>query len=265
VTEREVLEALLDEMKAGRRAVFTVVVRASGSTPREVGAKMLVRSDGTTLGTIGGGAFEAMVTRDALDLLGSTTPAPAVKRYAFTEHGEDALGMACGGTAEVLLDPAGAGERLVIFGAGHVGLALARLAASVGFRPEIVDDRPEACEAARGEGIGVVLQCDARYEDGVPPIDRGTWVAVVTRCHQTDRLALRRVLGADARYVGLIGSRRKRTVIFDQLRGEDGADERQLQRVRCPIGLPLGGDTPQEIAVSIVAELLQERHASRDD
>jgi len=264
VTDREVHEALLEQVRAGRMAVFAVVVRASGSTPRAVGAKMLVRSDGTTVGTVGGGAFEAMVTQDALDLLASSAPAPAVKRYTFTEHGEDALGMACGGTAEVLLDPSGAGERLVIFGAGHVGLALARLAATVGFRPQIVDDRPAACEAAREAGIGEVFCCDSRYEDGVPPVEAATWVAVVTRCHQTDRLALRRALGTDARYVGLIGSRRKKAVIFQQLRDEDGVSDGQMARVRCPIGLPLGGDTPEEIAVSIVAQLLQERHATRE-
>src|SRR5262245_2325940 len=108
---REVLEALLDEIRSGRRAVVATVVRATGSTPRTVGARMLVRSDGTTFGTIGGGAFEAMVAKDAGDLLRETDPAPVVKRYAFREEGEDALGMACGGTAEVLLETAGAGPR----------------------------------------------------------------------------------------------------------------------------------------------------------
>jgi xanthine dehydrogenase accessory factor len=168
--------------------------------------------------------------------------------------------MACGGTAEVLLDPTGAGERLVIFGAGHVGLALARLASGVGFAPEIVDDRAPACAAAGEARVGSVWRCDAEYATGVPELDATCWVAVVTRCHRTDRLALRRALAAPVRYLGLIGSRRKKEVIYRQLREEDGVDAAALERVRCPIGLPLGGDTPEEIAVSIVAQLLQERH-----
>src|SRR5262245_3376822 len=221
---------------------------------------MLVRADRTTLGTIGGGAFEAMVAEDAAGLLARPDPAAVVKRYAFREEGEDALGMACGGTAEVLLETAGAGPRLVVFGAGHVGLALARLAASVGFRTEIVDDRADACAAARDAGVGEVHLCDAEYREGIPAFSPSSYVAVVTRCHRTDRLALRRVLGEPLAYLGLIGSRRKKTVIFEQLRAEDGATPAQLERVRCPIGLPLGGDTPEEIAVSIVAELLQHRH-----
>ena len=254
-------EALVAEIRAGRRAVLATIVRASGSVPRRVGAKMVVRGDGSTVGTIGGGAFEATVAHDAKEIL-SAGGVAQVRRYTFTESGEDALGMACGGTAEVLLEPAGAGERLIIFGAGHVGLALARLAATVGFLPELVDDRPQACEEARRSVPGTVHCCDAHWKEGVPALDPGCAVAVVTRCHRTDRLALRHVLGRELRYVGLIGSRRKKVVIFEELRGEDGATEEDLAGIRCPIGLPLGGDTPEEIAVSIVAELLQLRHAA---
>src|SRR5262245_26805481 len=190
-------EALLAEIRAGRRAVLATIVRASGSVPRRVGAKMVVRADGSTVGTIGGGAFEATVAHDAQELLRSSQARAEVRRYTFTESGEDALGMACGGTAEVLLAPAGAGERLGICGAGHVGLALARLAAGVGFLPELVDARPQACEEARRSVPGTVHCCDALWKDGVPPLDRGCAVAVVTRCHRTDRLALRHVLGRD--------------------------------------------------------------------
>jgi len=258
---REVLEAFLDEIRAGRRGVLATIVRASGSTPRTVGARMLVREDGTAVGTIGGGAFEAMVIADARDLLAQAEPVPAVRRYAFTESGEDALGMACGGTAEVLLEVGGRGARLIVFGAGHVGLALARLAATVGFAPEIVDDRPEFCEAAREARAGRVFACDEAYQEGVPAIDESCYVAVVTRCHRTDRLALARVVRTPTRYLGLIGSRRKRTVIFGDLVEAGEATAAELARVRCPIGLPLGGETPEEIAVSIVAELLQVKHA----
>jgi xanthine dehydrogenase accessory factor len=259
-----VLDALLAEIRAGRRAVLATLVRVSGSVPRRVGAKMLVRADGTTVGTIGGGAFEATVALQARALLAAPEARAELRRYTFTESGEDALGMACGGTAEVLLEPAGAGERLVVFGAGHVGIALARLAASVGFLPEIVDDREPACAEARRLAPATVHLCDGAWQEGVPALDAGCAVAVVTRCHRTDRLALRHVLRRPLRYVGLIGSRRKKAVVFEELRREDGATEADLARIRCPIGLPLGGDTPEEIAVSIVAELLRVRHGTEN-
>ncbi len=257
---RDVLEALLAELDRGRRAVLVTVVRSSGSTPRSAGARMLVRSDGTSVGTIGGGAFEAVAQADARDLLARGVGRTAIRRYTFTERGENALGMACGGTAEILLEVVEAGELLVIFGAGHVGCALAKAAAAVGFRPALVDDRPEACEAAARLGVGEVHRCEPDWSGGVPATDEGSYVAVVTRCHRTDRLALRHALRRPARYVGLIGSRRKREAIFRDLRSEDGIGDDALRRVRCPIGLPLGGETPEEIAVSIVAELLQFRH-----
>jgi xanthine dehydrogenase accessory factor len=257
---REVLEAFLDEIRGGRRAVLATIVRATGSTPRTIGARMIVRGDGSSFGTIGGGAFEAMVVCDAKELLARDLPPPTIKRYSFTEEGDNALGMACGGTAEVLLEAADRGARLIIFGAGHVGLALARLAATVGFAPELVDDRAEWCEAARALPAGRVWRCDADYVNGLPPLDPDCYVAVVTRCHRTDRLALKQVLGRPLRYLGLIGSRRKKTVIFGELVKEDGISADELTRVRCPIGLPLGGETPEEIAVSIVAELLQVKH-----
>lgn len=257
---REVFEAVLAELDRGKRAVLVTVVRASGSTPRTTGARMLVRSDGTSVGTIGGGAFEAVAVGDAEELLARRGERTAFKRYTFTEQGEHALGMACGGSAEILLEVVEAGELLVVFGAGHVGCALARAAAAVGFRPALVDDRPAACDAAERLGLGEVHRCDPDWSLGVPEIDEGAYVAVLTRCHRTDRLALRHALGRPARYVGLIGSRRKREVIFRELRDEDGIAQENLRRVRCPIGLPLGGETPEEIAVSIVAELLQVRH-----
>jgi xanthine dehydrogenase accessory factor len=260
---REILEAFLDEIRAGRRAVLATIVRASGSTPRTAGARMMVRADGSSFGTVGGGAFEAMVVADAKDLLAREDPAqPALKRYTFTDHGEGATGMACGGNAEVLLEAAGSGARLVVFGAGHVGLALARLASTVGFAVELVDDRPEFCEAARRAGAARVWLCDPGFGAGVPPLDAGSYIAVVTRCHRTDRLALKHVLGRPLRYVGLIGSRRKKAVIFSELAEQDGVAAEDLARVHCPIGLPIGGETPEEIAVSIVAELLQVRNGA---
>jgi xanthine dehydrogenase accessory factor len=261
---RAVIEALAEVVRTGRRAGLATIVRASGSTPRTLGARLVVYADGSTVGTVGGGAFEALVAADVGALLAESDPDPRIKRYTFTESGEDALGMACGGTAEVLLERVGAGPRLVVFGAGHVGLALARLAGTVGFDVVLVDDRPEFCEAARRAGVGTVHACDGDY-GSLPPMDASCYAAVVTRCHRTDRLALRAIAARPLRYVGLIGSRRKKAVIFRELVESDGIAREALERVHCPIGLPIGGETPEEIAVSIVAQLLQERHRRNAD
>jgi xanthine dehydrogenase accessory factor len=258
---QDVLQAVLGEIRSGRTVVLATVVHASGSTPRTDGAKMMIARDRSTVGSIGGGAFEAMVIADAAEMLEGSGEPSRMRRYTFTAKGENALGMACGGAAEVFLERVGPAERLIIFGAGHVGLAVAKLAATVGFQVELVDDRADACEAARRADAGRVFECDAEYVGGVPEIDESCSIAVVTRCHRTDLLALRRTVTIPCRYLGLIGSRRKKEVVFERLRQTGAATEEQLARVHCPIGLPHCGETPEEIAVSIVAQLLQTRYA----
>ena len=218
-----------------------------GLDARTIGARMIVRADGSSFGTIGGGAFEAMVVVRREGAPRSRAPAPTLKRYTFTEEGENALGMACGGTAEVLLEAAERGARLIIFGAGHVGLALARLAGDGGVRPRARRRPREFCEAARDAPVGRVLALRrGRTSTGVPPLDPGCYVAVVTRCHRTDRLALKRVLGRPLRYVG---SDRKPPQEGGHLRrarrARTASPPTSSTRVRCPIGLPLGGETPR--------------------
>ncbi len=215
---------------------------------------MAVLDDGTILGSIGGGALEALVLEDARVLL--ATGGTSLREYTLREgDGPGATGMVCGGRARVHLQVEVPPERLIIFGGGHIGAALARLAAPLGFAVTVLDDRPQFLDAARFPPQATLFRTGPDFSGELPAVDPGTYVAIVTRCHRTDLAALRRVAATPAAYVGLIGSRRKIRVVMDQLR-EEGIPAGLLERVHAPIGLPIGACTPEEIAVSIAGEMI---------
>lgn len=241
----------------GRLAMATVV-SAVGSTPRDAAARMLVLPDGTTQGTIGGGKFESLVIADAQRLLASHG-LPFTKEYAFVPEGENSFGAVCGGSATVMLEIVERLPRLLVVGAGHCGRALARAAAFSGWDVTVVDERPELLDpAAFPSGISLLRVRDD-YAD-LPLPAPGDSVALVSRGHVTDGLAFRRLRGISLAYLGMIGSRAKRKALFDELRAE-GFSEEELSRAHNPIGLPIGAESPEEIAISIVAELIQVRRA----
>ena len=247
------LTRLIEE---GREFATATVVKVSGSVPRGVGAKMIVMGRGESFDTLGGGSFEAMVIEDALEVI--ATGKPSLKKYSFSEKGDDSVGQVCGGAVEVFIEPSGQPERLLILGAGHVGQALARHAVGLGYQIVVADDRPEFLRAGLFPPAARLVLTDASYSRDLPPIDRRTSVCVVTRCHKTDRDALLRAVSGDAAYVGLIGSKRKKLILYEDL-GKSGVPPESLARVHSPIGLDIGAETPDEIAVAIVAELIRER------
>jgi xanthine dehydrogenase accessory factor len=250
-------EKVAEMLRRGRRLAVATLIDSSGSTPRKAGAQMAVLEDGSLMDSIGGGAFEALVIEDARALL--MTGGTALKEYSFREgEGPEHTGMVCGGRARVHLQVEVPPERLLIFGAGHVGTALARLASETGFAATLLDDRPEYLERDRFPFPVDLMRTGPDFAGELPPIDSATYVAIVTRCHRTDLAALRRVAGSPAAYIGLIGSRRKVRVVMARLRKE-GVPADLLERVRAPIGLPIGACTPAEIAVSIAAEMIQTR------
>jgi len=218
---------------------------------------MAVTEEGAAVDSIGGGALEAMVVEDAKVLLRSG--GSLVKEYLLKEgQSPESTGMVCGGRVRVLLQVELPPERLVIFGAGHVGRALAALASGLGFAATVVDDRPEFLDATRFPAAVELWQAGPGFDGELPPVDGSTYVAVVTRCHRTDLEALRRALETPARYLGLIGSRRKVRLILERLR-QEGFSDACLDTLRAPIGLPIGACTPEEIAVSIAGEMIQVR------
>jgi xanthine dehydrogenase accessory factor len=262
---------LTEQLEARGRLALASVVETKGSGPSKDGRRFLIFEDGTFSGTIGGGPFEALVVADAAALFREDGPRRFVKWYDFFEREiggdeREPTNMICGGSARVLVERLEASPSLLVMGGGHVGLALARHGASLGFEVTVLDDREEY---ARGERYPAGVRAFRAGRDyAVAPEmllpGRDLYVAIVTRCWETDLAALRPWVASgapNAKYLGLIGSRRKVQGVFDRLRRE-GIPEERLRSVRAPIGLEIGAITPEEIAVSILAELTAVRRAA---
>lgn len=237
----------------GRPFVLATVVETGGSSPQKAGAKLVVLPDGTLRGTVGGGAIEHQIVTMAKELLekGETT------RLVRTHLSHD-LGMCCGGEMTVFLEKVSPGEKLVLFGAGHVGKALYELARAAGFHVAVADSRPEWLSAGRFP--------DAERLPGDPlesakklQTDESTFVCVVTHDHGLDQDLVQELARRPRRYLGMIGSKRKAEKLHARLK-EQGFTEQEIAAVRSPMGVAIGAQSPEEIAVSIVAELVAVRH-----
>jgi len=261
---QEVFAAVAEALDRGEPAALVTIVSARGSTPQRVGAKMLVFGDGRIVGTIGGGCYENDAFGKAREAI--TTRRPQLVHYELDDDFAQETGLICGGQMDVYIEPIEPSPELYIVGAGHVGFHLARVAHEVGFRVHVVDDREKFANPERfPDAVEVVVE------------DIPTWIAratlpahayavIVTRGHTNDLEALRALAPRELRYLGLIGSRAKVARIYDQLAADQMPPE-LLKRVNAPIGLDIGAVTPQEIAVSILAELIAVKHGklpSRD-
>ena len=253
----EVLAAAADALRRGEAVALVTIVRAKGSTPQRTGAKMLVFADGRTIGTIGGGCYENEALWKARDAL--TTGRSALLHFELNDDFAQENGLVCGGQMDVHIDPLAPTPRLYVIGAGHVGHHLARVAHESGFRVHVVDDREKFANTERfGPGIDIVVDdIPAWLEKHALPAT--TYAVVVTRGHRHDLETMRGLLRSPLRYLGLIGSKAKVKRIFDMLR-EEGVTPDTLRPVHAPIGLDIGAITPQEIGVSIVAELIAVKH-----
>ncbi|GAC1447333.1 MAG: XdhC/CoxI family protein [Ktedonobacterales bacterium] len=239
----------------GEPAALVTVVKVSGAAPCPPGTRALVRADGGMLGTLGGATTDDRARRDALAAL--TSGQTSLLTYHLDPDSGESVGS-CGATLEVFVEPLRPEPRLLIAGAGNVGQALARLAVPLGWRVALLDDRSEFTRTAMlppGTEVAVGEMPDllrARQPDPA------TWIVVVTRGHRTDGEVLRAALEGRAAYIGMIGSPSKVRTIFRTLLAE-GVPQADLARVHAPIGLDLGAETPDEIALSIAAELLMLR------
>ena len=250
-------DALIVELIAAREArkPFAVVTVAAttGSVPRAAGSKMLVYADGKINGTIGGGKFESLVIDDAL--VSMRDKKPLLKNYPLREGEADSFGAICGGDVTVFIEPQVMNEALYLIGAGHCAHAIAKLATECGLFVSVLDDREEL--------LADLPSAVTRISDSSPAnfIASRQWqsdeaLVIVSRNHEIDREALGVALEqTGAGYVGMIGSRRKVLRVFDHLR-EKGVPAEKLSRVYAPLGLDIGADSPAEIAVSTIAEIL---------
>ncbi|MCB9453606.1 MAG: XdhC family protein [Anaerolineaceae bacterium] len=255
-SDQMVYEALLVAQAEGEPVALATVVSAQGSVPRHAGSKMLVRANGSIVGTIGGGKLESQVIEESLAALqdGKTR----LNTYTLNDMAAGDAGI-CGGTVQVFIEPAGQSPTVLVIGTGHVGRALAELAKWAGYRVVISDDRPEFCTPEYLPGMDGYIACPPGEIAAHTNISSQTYVAAVTRGLPVDIHLIPALLATEAAYIGLIGSRRRWTLTVEQLKAEGGITDEQLARIHAPIGLELNAETPHEIAVSILAEMIMVR------
>ena len=251
----DIYEELIRLRKEGRTSAIATIVECKGSSPQKQGAKMLIRDDGSTIGTLGGGCLEAEVIQTAR--MAMKDGSPLTIPFELTEKEGD---LVCGGKVLVYIEPNMLEPHLVILGAGHVGKALSTLARFAGFHVTVVDDR---AEFANKENVP-----DA-HELVVSPFERGlegfqleewTFIVVATRGHNHDLDAVKAALRTRSGYIGLLGSRRKKAILERTLE-QQGFSRADIVRVIIPVGLDIGSVTPEEMAVSIMAQIIQCRRS----
>ena len=249
----DLLERAWDLRRRGVRFATVTVVGCEGSSPRHLGARMVVEEGGRVHGTVGGGRLEAEAIERAREAMASGRPARLDLGLG------PALGQCCGGRVELFVEPDHPPDRLYIFGAGHVGRELCRAAAALDFDVTVVDARGEWNTAERFPGAAARLLDDGEGAVGSLPFDaRSTWCVVMTHRHDLDERLVQALLSRPLRYLGLIGSRTKWARFRQRLEAR-GASREAIARVRCPVGLEIGAETPAEIAASVAAELVRAR------
>ena len=249
----DIYEEIVKLRSEGRRGAIATIVNVRGSIPSFKTAKMLVRDDGSIVGTIGGGCVEAEVWQAAKEAMESEKPRTLT--FNLNQNPKYDTGLVCGGTLEIFIEPVLPPATLYVFGAGHVALNVCKVAANAGFDVTVVDDRetfatkerfPDAKETIAknfGEAMAQLSPSESSY------------IVIVTRGHADDMRVLRWAVQTQAKYVGMIGSKRKIITIFRELTKERIAAN-LFERVHAPVGLDIGAITPEEIAVSITAELI---------
>jgi len=251
---KDILRIANEWLSGGERICVATVVRREGSAPREVGAKMVISSTGKMAGTVGGGIVEKEVIEKSAGVM--KTGKPVMLDFNLSGKRKD-LDSMCGGNMSVFLEPFGETKSLFIMGAGHVGAAIAALARRNGFEVTLVDSRAEYITPERlGEKLKGVVASPDDFEGKIEITD-ASFVVICTSGHGLDREWLGSVLKLAPRYVGMLGSTHKAKAVFDELQARGTARE-QLDRVHTPVGIDIGAITPEEIAVSVVAELIRE-------
>jgi xanthine dehydrogenase accessory factor len=252
----DIFDEIVRLRRVGQKCALATIVQVRGSIPSFESAKLLVREDGSMLGTIGGGCVEAEVWNAAREVIETEKP-----RHLNFSLGQDAAydnGLICGGQLNVFVEPVVPQPTAIIFGAGHISKSLSKIVTLAGFRAVIVDDReqfanrdrfPEADEIHAGE-----------YEQVFPAlaVNETSYVVIVTRGHRDDMRVLRWAVGTNARYIAMIGSKRKVISVIKELE-KDGVPASAFERIYAPMGFEIGAVTPEEIAVAVVAEMIAVR------
>jgi xanthine dehydrogenase accessory factor len=252
----DLYEEIVRLRKDGRRGAVATIVNVRGSIPSFRSAKMLVRDDGSIVGTIGGGCVEAEVWQAAREVMESEKPRNLT--FDLNQDPKYDAGLVCGGTLEIFVEPLLPPADLYIFGAGHVAASLYQIAKMAGFDVTVIDDREAYANRERfPEAHQVIVEDFDKAAAQLAP-NESSYIVIVTRGHRDDMRMLRWAVQTPARYIGMIGSKRKTITIFKELQ-QEGLAANLFDRVHAPIGLDIGAITPEEIAVSITAELIATR------
>lgn len=252
----DIFEEIVRLGRLGQKCALATIVQVRGSIPSFESAKLLVREDGSMVGTIGGGCVEAEVWNAAREVIATEKP-----KHMHFSLGQDAAydnGLICGGQLDVFVEPVVPQPAAYIFGAGHISKSLSKVANMAGFRTVVIDDRemfanrdrfPEADEVHAGE-----------YEEIFPKlaINENSYIVIVTRGHRDDMRVLKWAVSTNARYISMIGSKRKVINVIRELEKE-GIPASAFERIFAPMGFDIGAITPEEIAVSVVAEMIAMR------
>ena len=265
-----------DFLENGRDFVVARILETEGSTPRKKGAWMIATEDGQFIGTIGGGRIEAITQKHCMEAFKTKEPSK-VFHYSLTTEGEDSINMGCGGDADVLVEYIDAKhpERFIeeydkpatayLYGAGHVALALEPILRFVDFKTVVIDDRPEYANRERFPEAEDVIVLDS-FEDSFKDIktDEDSYIIIITRGHMGDYDVLKHAIRQERAYLGMIGSRKKNEMLYQKLRDEYGITDEEIYNIHAPIGLEIHAETPEEIAISVVGEMINAR-AGFDD
>lgn len=233
-------------------AALAIVVETSGSAPQKVGAKMLVAESGKIYGTVGGGKVELETIKYAKKV--AVTGKPIIKEFDLKVR-KGSLGVACGGSMKIYIEPVRGVEKIIIFGAGHIGYYLSKMADMLGFKIIVVDARGEFANKSRFPQAARIYTSKNNFFKEVK-INSGTFIVIATHSHKLDKEILKDCLKYNSGYTGMIGSQAKKKTVFKELQKE-GISSNKLRRVSSPIGLDIKAQTPQEIAVSIMAEIVK--------
>lgn len=249
------LASAAQHIENGKTFALVIVIHSRGSVPRHERSKMLVFADRSTEGTIGGGEMESLVIEEALAALGDGRT--RLLHYNFNDPGEGDPGV-CGGEIDVYVEPIQPKPTLIVYGVGHVGKTVAYLGNWAGFRVIVADDREEFAKKENTQGAAEILHCQMSELADRVEIDQNTYLILTTRDVSLDVEGLPSLLESPAAYIGVIGSRRRWETTATLL-GKEGLSKDRIDRVSSPIGLEINAETPEEIAVSILSELIMLR------
>jgi xanthine dehydrogenase accessory factor len=248
--------------KLGQKCAVATIVQVNGSIPSFESAKILVREDGSFMGTVGGGCVEAEVWNAAREVIETEKP-----RHLSFSLGQDAAydeGLICGGQLNIFVEPVIPQPRAFIFGGGHVSKGISKIATLAGFSTSIIDNREAFANQERFPEAEATYA--EEYEDVFPklPVNSSSYIIIVTRGHRDDMRVLRWAVNTPARYIAMIGSKRKTISVVHELEKE-GLPREAFEKVFAPMGLEIGAEMPEEIAISVVAEMIAVRRAPDTD